>query len=220
MAESAEIRNRRAQDALRAMGVDPGPLRGADYRYRKAQGIARGLSIGQAVGKPRVGERFVRKNEVRQAKPRLRAQPSRALGQRKVTDVAGPGGKSLGRIVQSSDPRFIAQQLRKAAKAGEKVAVRVTARGRGGTRTHSLSGTTEQRVRMADRIAAGTASQGDPDNADGVELATKPQLTFSKSAGVFDQGQGFDPAALLAFLDTYDDMDDGWADMWDWESYP
>lgn len=210
MAEPQEVRNRRAQRDLAAMGIDPGPLRGAANRLRKVRGAAKGYSPAQAVGKPKVGERFVSRPDIVQARPRLRTQRVKSLGGRQITPI-GPG-----RIVQTTSARVLRQQLRQAARAGERMAARITAMDHRGVRTHTVDGTPEQRARMAARIAAAGGRKLPPDSPHVILLA-KPQLTFSSSPEVFDQGDGFDPLTVLAWLDTYDDDERAWADMWDWE---
>lgn len=202
MAESAAVRNARALGQLREMGLAPGPLKGAYHRLRVARGVARGLSASQAMGKPRLGEASAT-GIVRQTTTAMRR------GSRPKRDVEFRHG--LGRIVQSVDRSYVRGELKRAAGRGERVSVRVTANDGRGVRTRAIEGTPEQQQFIAGRVSQ--PAGGEPDRPD-IELVGKPQFTFSDSPHIFDQGSGFDPLDLLAFLDDYDDWLDALGDLY------
>lgn len=206
MAEPQAVRNARAVEQLRAMGLDPGPLRGAANRLRKARGIAKGYTASQAVGRPRVGERSV-SGRVHEPGP---ARVATRRGSQPHRDVTFAHGK--GRIVQSVDQRYIRAQLRQAGQRGERVSLRITARDSQGIKTRVISGTPDQQASIAGKTGEGGG--GKEADFPGVEIVGKLQLTFSSDTAVFDQGSGFDPSALLDYLDDYDDFWDAFGDLW------
>lgn len=215
-------RNRAAQQRLREMGHDPGPVKGAEYRLRKALGAQRGLSAGQSSGKPRKGERSVSELRARGEMP----APSRRVRPRPPRDVEIRGS----RIVTTSDMRHLFQQIRAAAREGQRIAMRVTADGGEGPRTRSLAGDAEQqqlvqrraaelgtagnhrrgrRVRARQGITAAAQTRGE------VQVIPPVQMVRTADPDVLD-GAGFDPDEMLDWLDTYDDPWDPWADLWGW----
>lgn len=223
-------RNARAQERLRQLGHDAGPLRGAENRLRKALGSARGLSAGQAVGKPRKGEQLV---------SRLRAEGRLPAPQRRVApiprrDVELPAAGA--KMTTTTDMRHLAGQLRAAARAGQRVSFHITASDERGTRTKPVGGTAAQqafvRQRAQDQRTAGNHRQGQrPQRNTGqrtagdsgvrargrVRMAAASGMAGGPGARGSGAGEGFDPDDILDWLDSYSDPWEAWGDLWDVE---
>jgi hypothetical protein len=216
MAESAERRNRRAQAELARRGLDPGPERGAFYRLRRLRGEERGLTGAQAVGKPRKGEtltsRLVARGEVVPAERRRGRRIERAPRVVEVPTASGQGA----RIVTSTSHDFLRRQLRKASRDGADVSLRITADKGYGPREHAVTGSPDTIGIMRGRLDGNDEAGGLGASREGARRVGKVQMVVSSDPAVMG-GQGFDPDFLLDFLDLYDDWDDAFADLWDWD---
>lgn len=197
---SQEDRNRAAQGKLLAMGRDPGPLKGAEYRHRVATAEQRGLSPGQAVGKPRQGEKS--KTELRREG---QLPPLRTRDPRRVD--LGPRGV----IHTSNDRAYVMRQLRQAARDRESVEIRITARGiKDGTevtQTRILDGRQPAAVEHMFAVIDSNPPKRSLRSESDSELVRKPSFTIGST--------GIPAQTLIDYLDAYDDWEDALIDLWD-----
>lgn len=107
-------RNARALERLRALGETGGPLQGAEYRLRIAQGRERGLTTAQAAGKA-ARAKLPSITELRAG--RVIGAPTRDL----------PGGAETFRngvtVTSTTHARTMILALRRASKRGRKVTI-------------------------------------------------------------------------------------------------
>jgi hypothetical protein len=228
---------------MRALGLDPGALRGAEARERRIRGLAAGLSPSQAYGHARRARGELPIAELRRRAgvpvrgrgglpPARRLRAMRDLQRRAprgvtARDVALPGG----RIVTTADMGYLAAEIRRAGREGARVSFRITADAGQGIRTRLAVGRGEQLPRMQGRVeAAGTAGNpqggrrvpgtehvgGLPDSG-AVVVVGKVQMAVSSDPSVMGDAGGFDPDLVLDWLDSYDDPWQAWGDLWDYE---
>lgn len=204
---SQDDRNRAAQERFRRLGMDPGPRKGAEYRWQVHRGQQQGLSRAQSYGKPRAGEA---------SKSTLRAQgqlPSLRPQRKEPQNTTLPGG--AGDIWQTTSARTTARVLRSAARTGQKVSVRLHGHDPAqGYRLRIIDGRDAGPLEhIANTLRSAGARRGTVPTANPqVQLVAKPHI-FVTDRPEMIHGPGLDPGDLLAYLLAYRDFMGAWKDL-------
>lgn len=186
-----------------AAGIDLPAGLSASQVYKRWQAMSATTKVAAAQARAAVDPAYART---------ARSVVSRIKGGKapRIVDVAG------NRAITSSDKRFLRQQLKAAAAAGKRVSVRITATDNNGTRTRDIANVTPRVGAILDSAEPGEGRAAESN----ATLVGKVKLVIGDTHGrdaVFSGDRGIDARDLLDFLDSYEDWDDAWLDLWDSE---
>ena len=178
------------------------------YKARIARAIANGAT-----------SRAIAEGHGRRAKRAAARRKTRGGTTRKFRDLT-VGGETRGRITSTRSRAKLRDEMRKAAKAGQRVRLRVTVQKADGTyRTVELDGGGGQTDLVQNGAESGEGrGQGGGGGGGGGGSAIPGDVQITRfDPGALGGAQGFDPTELVEYLDEYDDWYDGLADLADVE---
>lgn len=193
----------------------------ARYAAQKAAAAAAGTTpykarIASAMAKG-AASRAVAEGHAKRAQQAAQRMAARGGTTRKSKDLT-IGGKNVGKHTATSSKAKLRDELRQAAKAGQRVSLRATIRkANGDHRTALLDG----RGGQAEAVAEGAElrqSEGKGSAEGGGQATVVGDVQITRfDAAALGGAQGFDPIELMDYLDGYDDWWDGIGDLYDVE---